>query len=299
MNDSDSDLQLILALNLKCRELKKAAAQGFHLLDTSDNKKISAKEVKVGLSKCGKDISVDRAKQLISHFVPPGGQMNHSQYVRFITSIPKPVLVYWPVHGRSDFCQAMLVAGNVPYELDTDTANSWPAAKEETPFGQIPVLHHGDMTIGQGGAINRYCAKLAGLYPSGVVEQATCDMYLEQIMDIFSGIFKAYNETDKDTKIEKWKMLETEFLPKNFKLLEKNLVASGKPFFGGDEINAADVAFFALYGIYSKASLDMSIAMADCPKLQEAYDATCKFGGLPNFPKRYLYFSSDPSNPAF
>lgn len=102
----------------------------------------------------------------------------------------KPVLVYWAVHGRSDFCQAMLYAGNISYELDEDTANAWPASKEDTPFGQVPVLKHGDLTIGQGGAINRYCARLAGLYPADFRGAALCDMYLEEIMEIFGALFK-------------------------------------------------------------------------------------------------------------
>ena len=44
--------------------------------------------------------------------------------------------------------------------------------------------------IGQGGAINRYCARLAGLYPTDPVEATYCDMYLEEVMDIFGGFFK-------------------------------------------------------------------------------------------------------------
>ena len=84
----------------------------------------------------------------------------------------------------------MLYAGNIEFELDEDTANAWPAAKEETPFGQIPILKHGDLTIGQGGALNRYCARLSGLYPTDVQAAAQCDMYLEEVMDIFGGLFK-------------------------------------------------------------------------------------------------------------
>ena len=82
------------------------------------------------------------------------------------------------------------MAGNIEYDLDTDTANAWPASKESTPFGQIPVLKHGGLTLAQGGALNRYCARLAGLYPQGIVEASICDMYLEEMMDIFSGLFK-------------------------------------------------------------------------------------------------------------
>ena len=102
----------------------------------------------------------------------------------------QPKLVYWAVHGRSDFCQAMMVAGNVDYELDDQTANAWPASKDESPFGQVPYMKHGDLVLAQGGALNRYCARLAGLYPKDAVEASVCDMYLEEVMDIFGGIFK-------------------------------------------------------------------------------------------------------------
>ena len=102
----------------------------------------------------------------------------------------KPILVYFNVHSRGDFCQAFFWATNFPYENDYDSANSWPEKKDEMPFGQIPVLKHGDVTIAQGGAINRYCAKLAGLYPEDDVEAAICDMYMEEMMDIFVEIYK-------------------------------------------------------------------------------------------------------------
>mmetsp|Transcript_24100 Transcript_24100/g.35719 ORF Transcript_24100/g.35719 Transcript_24100/m.35719 type:complete len:225 (-) Transcript_24100:254-928(-) len=211
----------------------------------------------------------------------------------------KPVLVYWALHGRSDFCQAMLYAGGVPFELDETTANAWPASKADTPFGQVPVLKHGEMTIGQGGAINRYCARIAGLYPTDVQEAAVCDMFIEEVMDIFGAIFKAKNAPDADAKTAAWKMLEGEHLPTHFKLLEKNLEKSGKPFLGGDKANAADVAFFAVHNLYTKTGIDVEGAIADCPKLKAALEGTLKVGDLKSFPNRGLYFTSDPSHDSF
>ena len=107
----------------------------------------------------------------------------------------KPQIIYWCVHGRSDFCQAMLCAGGILFELDEKTANDWPAAKNDTPFGQIPVLKHGDVVIAQGGAMTRYCARLAGLYPSDEVEASICDMYIDEMMDIFQGLFKVSSKS--------------------------------------------------------------------------------------------------------
>jgi len=94
-------------------------------------------------------------------------------------------------------------------------------------------------------------------------------------------------------------MLEGEHLPTHFKLLEKNLEKSGKPFLGGDKANAADVAFFAVHNLYTKTGIDVEGAIADCPKLKAALEGTLKVGDLKSFPNRGLYFTSDPSHDSF
>ena len=110
---------------------------------------------------------------------------------------------------------------------------------------------------------------------------------------------KAKNAPDKDSKIAAWKMLETEHLPKHYGFLEKNLNSSGKQFLGGDDANAADVAFFAVNNIYSKAGLDVDAVLSAFPKLKAALEGTLKNGRLSSFPDRHLYFSSDPKSSAF
>ena len=57
-----------------------------------------------------------------------------------MVSSEKPVLVYWGVHGRSDFCQAMMAAGNIDYDL-----GRWPGISS---FGikvvvDVSCSHHG------------------------------------------------------------------------------------------------------------------------------------------------------------
>ena len=121
---------------------------------------------------------LQKNKTMVNFFCMSGG------------SLPKPSIIYWNVHGRGDFCQALLYAGSVSYDLDDSTANAWPSTKEESPYGQLPYMKHGPHTIGQGGAINRYCAKLAGIFPSDPIEAAICDMHIEEVMDIYNEIFK-------------------------------------------------------------------------------------------------------------
>lgn len=103
----------------------------------------------------------------------------------------KPILVYWNLCGRGDIVQCLFHAANIEYDIDSENANSWPAYKEQCPFGQLPVLKHGDgLVLAQGGAINRYAARLGGLYPTDPVEASRCDMIIEEVMDVFSCLFK-------------------------------------------------------------------------------------------------------------
>ncbi len=102
----------------------------------------------------------------------------------------KPLLVYWNIHSRGDFPIAFMYAGGIEYDLDDEASKTWPAQKDDFPFGQLPILIHGNLTIAQGGSINRYCAKLAGVYPDDPVEAALCDMYYEELLDIFLEVYK-------------------------------------------------------------------------------------------------------------
>jgi len=216
----------------------------------------------------------------------------------------KPSLIYWAISGRADFAKLMMHAGNVEFDLDTENANSWPAYKPETPFGQIPVLKHGDLTFGQGGAINRYCARLAGLYPDDPVEASKCDMIMEECMDIFSALFKCKNLSDpnamdKEAKLAAWKNIKGNHLPTHFGFLQKILKDSGKPYFGGDKPNAADVAFYAVYGIYDAAKCGADEVLGSFPELANVVHAVNGMGNIPSVPKEPPFFTADPEHANF
>jgi hypothetical protein len=39
--------------------------------------------------------------------------------------------------------------GGLDYKWDQETANAWPACKDKSPFGQLPMMTDGDITISQ------------------------------------------------------------------------------------------------------------------------------------------------------
>eukprot|EP00565_Helicotheca_tamesis_P004687 CAMPEP_0185732282 /NCGR_PEP_ID=MMETSP1171-20130828/15623_1 /TAXON_ID=374046 /ORGANISM="Helicotheca tamensis, Strain CCMP826" /LENGTH=216 /DNA_ID=CAMNT_0028401727 /DNA_START=106 /DNA_END=756 /DNA_ORIENTATION=+ len=210
----------------------------------------------------------------------------------------KPRLIYWQVCGRGDFCQLCLYAGNVEYDLDSDKANTWPSFKDETPFGWLPVLVHGDMELTQGGALNRYCAKLAGFYPEDPVQAAKNDMIHDQCQDLFAKIFTT-KKGDKDEKIAAWKSLKEEYLPAQFALFERYLEKSGKPYFGGDSPSFGDVSFFAVYGIYEHAELGTEEILDKYPKLKATTEGVKEMGKVKEFVRGHPYFHSNPEHASF
>ena len=52
----------------------------------------------------------------------------------------EPRFVYWGLNARGQLPMLLLRSANIEYIWDKDTANTWPAPKKDTPFGQLPIL---------------------------------------------------------------------------------------------------------------------------------------------------------------
>ena len=166
-----------------------------------------------------------------------------------------PTFVYWKVASRAHLPMLLLSAGNVPYTLDDETANSWPSKKHEMPFGQLPVLRHNGMTLGQSGAIARYCAKLAGLMPKSDSECAVVDSIMEQCVDVFNCMVKAkYSKEDQESA---WKTFEETNLITKMTWINNMLKEKNTELFGGDQANAADISVFAILNLVEKAGITL------------------------------------------
>ena len=186
------------------------------------------------------------------------------------------------------------------YELDSNTANSWPAPKDDCPFGQLPILKHDDLVLAQSGAILRYCARIAGLIPEDPVGAAKCDMIFEECADLYNLMIKAkYPGTpNKEDKIAAWDKIKSESLPAHLVCLERILEKSSDAFFGGAAPNAADVAFAATIGVYMLAGFPETTLDA-FPKLKHVVSETNKMGSLSSFEPGGAYFTCDPDHRMF
>jgi len=169
----------------------------------------------------------------------------------------QPTFLYWKLCARAQTPMLMLHAAEVSYVWDDATANTWPEPKAEQPFGQLPVLLHGDRRIAQSGTITRYCAKLAGLWPEDIDEQVEADMLIEHCNDIYNMFAKCKYAGDPAAQKEAWETLAKKKYPEHLLWLEKML--GDDAYFGGEHPNAGDIAVFSVINLAERAKIDIRL----------------------------------------
>ena len=202
-----------------------------------------------------------------------------------------PVTSYYlPVRARAEAHRMMLSYSNVPHEIVTVSLSDWgatKAAREICPFGQLPSLkmENGTM-IAETGTITRYCAKLAGLYPSDPAAAAEADMIYELAQEqdvhvinpLVNGMWAKDSEDFKKNYAKHFDSLPG-WLDHAQKLL------GNKDFFGGTS------PLFGDFGLY--VNLDNStFVKPDCldahPKIKAWMDRMTVLPGVQKYLKERL-----------
>ncbi|WP_437636343.1 glutathione S-transferase family protein [Sorangium sp. So ce854] len=103
-------------------------------------------------------------------------------------------LIYFAARGRVEVARLMMELCGVPYEDEFVSLESWvrPDSKERflkcTPFGQLPVLEDGELTLCQSQAINRHLARKLGLYGDTLEETARIDEVAETAYEVLMDV---------------------------------------------------------------------------------------------------------------
>tara|TARA_Y100000389_G_scaffold190393_1_gene215193 strand:+ start:3967 stop:4608 length:642 start_codon:yes stop_codon:yes gene_type:complete len=191
----------------------------------------------------------------------------------------KPTFLYWKLAARAQTPMLMLHAAKIPYQWDENVPKNWPQDKDNMPFGQLPVLKHGDLQIAQSGTITRYCANLSTLYPEDLKQQLQSDMLIEHSNDIFNLMGKAKYSGNDDQQKYQWHLFKSDKLPDKLKWLEKMLGTNN--FFCSDKVSAGDVAVFSVLNLVVSAG--HSEFFDKFKSLKEHYDRVSKIGTIPEY----------------
>tara|TARA_R110002050_G_scaffold294634_1_gene452626 strand:+ start:517 stop:1143 length:627 start_codon:yes stop_codon:yes gene_type:complete len=177
-------------------------------------------------------------------------------------------LVYWDLVARATPAYFTAALANVEIHWDSATANTWPADKPNAPFGQLPYIKDGDVTIAQSGALIRYLSRKGGIQGDSLATYGLAESLVEETADLFNAIAKAKYD---DNPLKAFTTFFEETLPVHLNYLIKLL--SG-PFFGGQVALYGDAALYGLFYILSRLNEEkFKAALAAVPALQQWYTA--------------------------
>lgn len=96
----------------------------------------------------------------------------------------KPELIYFDAPGRAEPIRMLLHFAGIDYEDTRFPGSEWPAVKETTPLGFVPVMKIDGKQYCQSQSLIRYAAKLANWYPASEFQALKCDMVGETINEL-------------------------------------------------------------------------------------------------------------------
>jgi glutathione S-transferase len=104
-------------------------------------------------------------------------------------------ITYFNARGRVEPARLMLELARAPYEMETVSLETWmeasavkEAVQQRTPFGQLPVLEDGALTLCQSRAIARHLARKLGLYGDTLEQQARVDEVFDTADELMMDI---------------------------------------------------------------------------------------------------------------
>jgi glutathione S-transferase len=186
----------------------------------------------------------------------------------------KPRLIYFdaPV-SRGEECRLALHLAGIDFEDVRIKGADWPALKEETPYGALPVLElPGRAPLAHSNAILVMIGREHGLHPADEFEAARHEGMMQHVEDLRGVVGPTIRMNDADKKAAREAMVEG-FLPSWARSAEKNI--SDEPFFAGSRLHVVDLKIHMAVRWFIGGKVDHIPAtiFAGYPKLMRVHDA--------------------------
>jgi glutathione S-transferase len=188
--------------------------------------------------------------------------------------VTRPKLTYFdaPV-SRGEECRLALHLAGVDFEDNRISQAAWPALKERTPYGTMPVLElPGHAPIAHSNAILVLIGRRHGLHPADDFEAARHEGMMQHVEDLRLRVSPTIRMGDAEKKTAR-EALVADYLPGWGKAAERNLGAG--PFFAGDKMHVVDLKLHMAVRWFLGGKVDHIPAtiFAAFPKLMRIHDA--------------------------
>jgi glutathione S-transferase len=193
----------------------------------------------------------------------------------------KPKLIYFdaPV-SRGEECRLALHLAGIDFEDVRIKGADWPAMKEQTPYGALPVLElPGRPPLAHSNAILVMIGRCHGLHPSDDFDAARHEGVLQHVEDLRGVVGPTIRMNEPEKKAAREALVEG-YLPAWARSAEKNIL--GEPFFGGTKVNVADLKLHMAVRWFIGGKVDYIPAtiFAAYPKLMRVHDAVRDHPGV-------------------
>ena len=191
-------------------------------------------------------------------------------------------LTYFPLPGRAYVARVCFAIGGIEFEDERIPGEEFGKRKAagELPLGSLPclTLPNGRMIV-ESGAIARYAAKRAGLYPADAEKQLLCDEAVEICSSVMS---KTPYDKDPEEKKKNREAFAEGLLKKFFGLLNQRIGESDGPFILGSEFCMADIAVYSLVkmlhsGFIDHIPTDYDAQFSGIVTMMEALEGNARF----------------------
>lgn len=150
-------------------------------------------------------------------------------------------LMYFNGRGLGELTRYIFAVAGQDYEDHRIEFGDWSKYKEDTLFGQLPVLviteNSEETKLSQSGTIARYLARRFGFAGKDDLEQARAEMILDHFNDLQGHFRKAFQEKDPVLKAQEFKKF-SQIIPDHLATVEKILETEKTPYLAGDELTS-------------------------------------------------------------
>eukprot|EP01012_Entosiphon_sulcatum_P067042 TRINITY_DN9654_c0_g1_i1.p1 TRINITY_DN9654_c0_g1~~TRINITY_DN9654_c0_g1_i1.p1 ORF type:complete len:1004 (+),score=206.33 TRINITY_DN9654_c0_g1_i1:30-3014(+) len=147
------------------------------------------------------------------------------------------VVTHFGFKGRATIPLLVCEVGGQPYVSEVLDEEQWRIRKPNTPFGQLPVLKDGAITIGDTTAIVKYLGNKLGMNGQG----DRSEWYLTKAMEISDLFREVVLSADRKIALS---TLFSEKLPPQLEIVENRLKEDGVPS-GRQPLTIGDIALFS------------------------------------------------------
>lgn len=193
----------------------------------------------------------------------------------------KPRLTYFdaPV-SRGEECRLALHLAGIDFEDVRIKVADWPALKERTPYGGLPVLElPGVPALAHSNAILVLIGRRHGLHPADDVEAARHEGMMQHVEDLRAKVSPTLRMPEAEKKAVR-EGLVADYLPAWARAAERNIGRG--PFFGGDRIHVVDLKLYMAVRWFNGGKVDHIPAtiFAGYPKLNGVFNAVSEHPGV-------------------